>query len=89
MDYAELVELDGYERIYGPQGPERTDQLFGLLASVLANVNRDAKRKPKPYTADDFTPQWGRNRPPQRRQSAQAIGEQMMMFARAFNQQRS
>lgn len=89
MDYAELVELDGYERVYGPQGPERTDQLVGLLASVLANVHRDTKRRPKPYTADDFTPQWGRHKAPTRRQSAQRIGEQMMMFAKAFNRQAS
>lgn len=26
------------------------------IMAILANVNRDAKRRPKPFTADDFSP---------------------------------
>lgn len=30
------------------------DQRHGIATSVLANVNRDAKKKPDAYTANDF-----------------------------------
>jgi hypothetical protein len=30
------------------------DQRHGVAVSVLANINRSAKDRPKPYTAEDF-----------------------------------
>lgn len=41
-----------------PWGEWRADLRMGIHASVLANVNRDPKRKPQPYTADDFMPKF-------------------------------
>ena len=35
---------------------ERMDFHAGLICSVLANINRDPKRKTDPYTAKDFMP---------------------------------
>ena len=32
------------------------DRRHGIATSVLANVNRDSKRKPDAYKADDFIP---------------------------------
>ncbi len=29
----------------------------GLICSVIANVNRDPKKKPEPFTPSDFMPQ--------------------------------
>lgn len=26
--------------------------------SLLANVNRDSKKRPRPYSAEDFLPRW-------------------------------
>jgi flagellar basal body rod protein FlgC len=37
-----------------PFGESVADQRHGILSSVLANVNRDAKKKPEPYRAEDF-----------------------------------
>ena len=39
-----------------PWGDFRTDLAGGMVASVLANVNRDPKAKPIPYSAIDFMP---------------------------------
>lgn len=35
---------------------ERADFHAGLVASVIANVNRDPKKRPDPFTAADFMP---------------------------------
>ena len=39
-----------------PWGDFRTDLAGGMVASVVANVNRDVKAKPVPYSAVDFMP---------------------------------
>jgi len=39
-----------------PWGDFRTDLSAGLVAATLANVNRDPKSKPVPYSALDFMP---------------------------------
>jgi hypothetical protein len=36
---------------------EAASRQSALICSVLANINRDAKKRPKPYTPDDFMPQ--------------------------------
>lgn len=35
---------------------ERMNRRFGQLCAVVANIVRDAKLKPEPYTIDDFAP---------------------------------
>lgn len=42
-----------------PWGPERADLNAGIIASMIANVNRDSKRRPEPFTAADFMPKYG------------------------------
>lgn len=42
-----------------PWGPELEDHRTGIVASTIANVNRDPKKRPRPYTPDDFTPRFG------------------------------
>jgi len=39
-----------------PWSEERADRRAGIVASVVANVNRDPKRTPAPFKADDFMP---------------------------------
>lgn len=39
-----------------PFGEERGDLRTGILASVIANVNRDRKKRSEPYTPQDFMP---------------------------------
>ena len=42
-----------------PWGPERADLNAGIIASTIANVNRDSKVRPEPFTASDFIPKYG------------------------------
>jgi hypothetical protein len=35
---------------------KRSDQQAALICCVLANINRDKKKKPTPYKVDDFMP---------------------------------
>jgi hypothetical protein len=42
-----------------PWGEERADLRAGIVASVVANANRDSKRRPRPYEAKDFMPKFG------------------------------
>jgi|SRR5688500_10845477 len=51
----EFIEWMAYYRLE-PFGELRSDLRNGITASVIANVNRDKKRKPKPFKAEDFMP---------------------------------
>lgn len=39
-----------------PFGPPREDQRAGTVAAVIANVNRDEKRRAEPFGVEDFFP---------------------------------
>lgn len=39
-----------------PFGEERADLRAGIVASLIANVNRDTTQKPTPFSAVDFMP---------------------------------
>lgn len=39
-----------------PWGSEIEDHRFGVVASMIANVNRDPKKRSKPYEPTDFFP---------------------------------
>lgn len=39
-----------------PWGEDRADLRSGVIASVIANVNRDQKRRPSPFMPKDFMP---------------------------------
>ena len=41
-----------------PWHERRADIHSALLRSLLANVNRDTKKRPRPYTVDDFAVRW-------------------------------
>jgi hypothetical protein len=43
-----------YEKLEGPIGSTRGDVRVAYLMSLLANINRNPKKKKKAYTADDF-----------------------------------
>lgn len=51
-------QFSGWMRYYQeePFGEERADLRSGIVASVIANVNRDDKKKPKPFKPSDFMP---------------------------------
>ncbi len=53
IDSAELTEWRAYYALE-PFGELVADQRHGIATSVLANVNRDAKRHLDPYRPNDF-----------------------------------
>ncbi len=53
MTPAEFQEWKVYFNIE-PFGARRADIHAGLIASVIANVNRDSKTKPEPFSIEDF-----------------------------------
>lgn len=56
MPASEYNRWKAIERMHGPLGPLRDDILTGLVLNLLANVNRDPKKKA--YPLDDFVPKW-------------------------------
>ena len=54
----ELSEWLAYFRIEGPPGEGRADWRAGMVAATIANVNRDPKKRRKPFEPADFLPQW-------------------------------
>ena len=54
------AELSEWVAFYGlePFGPERGDLQAGVVAATVANVNRDAKKQKRPYSAQDFMPKF-------------------------------
>lgn len=63
-----------------PWGEERGDVRAGIIASTIANVNRDPKQRRQPYSPKDFMPVY--DRPPQEAQST----EQMLRIAEMMNE---
>jgi hypothetical protein len=49
----ELTEWMAYDR-FDPIGHFRSDIQAALLASVIANVNRDPRKRRRPYEIKDF-----------------------------------
>ena len=39
-----------------PFGPIREDQRAGVIAAMIANVNRDTSEHPEPFTVEEFLP---------------------------------
>lgn len=55
MGARQLYEWFAFSSIEG-FGEKRADLRMGILASLIANVHRDAKRKPTPFRPKDFIP---------------------------------
>jgi hypothetical protein len=54
----EFTEWMAYS-IWEPFGPEREDQRAGMIAALIANVNRDSSKRSEPYDVEDFFPRYG------------------------------
>jgi Protein of unknown function (DUF4035) len=70
LEYAHWMAFAGME----PIGPERPDFGAAVIASTLANVNRDPKRRPSPYEASDFLP----FRPRSQRDEEEEVVQQLL-----------
>jgi hypothetical protein len=56
MTSRDISEAMAYERLQ-PIGEARADFRAGIIASVIANINR--KQGAKPFTPSDFMPEFG------------------------------
>src|SRR5690606_3053338 len=81
MSSRELTEWMAFFSLE-PWGTEVEDWRFGMLASVIANVNRDTKRRKKPYEPQDFMPR--RSQPPREEQTVEEQARILEMWARMF-----
>ena len=57
---------------------ERTDRRIGRLCAIIANVNRDPKKRKEPFTEEDFIPK--------QRTKKKQTPEEMLNIVRALNQ---
>ena len=57
----DMVEFNRWMQYYEeePWGEERADMRMGILAAQQANINRDRKKRSKPFTPADFMPKFG------------------------------
>jgi len=59
-----------------PFGEERADLRMAMLASLIANVNRDKKRRPNPFLPKDFMPKF---------EHEEQTPDQQLAFVEALN----
>jgi len=68
-----------------PWGEERGDVRAGIIASTIANVNRNPKQRRKPYSPKDFMPVY--DKPPKRQQSTEEMLRMAEMITAAMGGQ--
>jgi hypothetical protein len=79
LSAAELTEWMAFYHLE-PWGGERSDLQAGIIASTVANVNRDSKKKPEPYRPQDFIPQYG----PKKEQTLEEQVQLVTMYASVY-----
>ena len=62
MTWGELLEWREFYALE-PWGDERADLRSGIVASILANTNRDPKKRPQPFEPTDFMPFYEKPKP--------------------------
>lgn len=70
--------LEGIE----PFGETRADLRMAILATVIAEQQRDRKQRPRPYTPEDFMPRFD---PPEEK-DPHALFQTMELWASALGQ---
>lgn len=75
------LTLDLFVRLVeaGREREKRADRRSGEIVAMLANVNRDAKKQPEPWTWLDIYPEW---KPARREQTEEGMLAAMMMWSR-------
>jgi hypothetical protein len=81
MSSTQFAEWAAYYQLE-PWGPERGDLRAGIVASVIANTHRDAKRKIEPFTPQDFMPNFDAQ--PVKMQPWQVLLDKARMITAAF-----
>lgn len=75
LSSSQLTELEAYWVINGGFGDYKQEYRFAQLCSLLANINRDSKRKPQPFSINDFLLIPQQEEPEQKENSIRAFFE--------------
>lgn len=54
LSSSQLTELEAFWEIEGGFGDFKQEYRFAQLASLIANSNRDPKKRPRPYSVQEF-----------------------------------
>jgi hypothetical protein len=81
IDSRELTEWAAFFGLE-PWGTEVEDWRAGMVASIIANTNRDPKKQKKPFQPRDFMPR----REPARAQDAGEIEDTLSMWTGVWKQ---
>ena len=82
-EFAEYMVMASIE----PLPSKRFELAIARLESLIANVNRDPKRRGDPYTAAEFAPDWWAERKPAK--SPEEIFMQFRIWAMIANRKRA
>jgi hypothetical protein len=74
---SQLSEWEAYDRI-DPIGKWREDFNVANLMALIANVNRNPKKKSNPFTISDFMPEWGKEEEKEKRQTVEEMKQAFM-----------
>ncbi len=66
-----------------PFGEARQDARIGILTATLGNVNRDPKKRGKPFEPADFIPSFRSKYRPTRRQTPEQMLNTVVMWNKA------
>ena len=83
IDSEEFSWWLAYSRIE-PFGHEREDMGAAMVSSVLANVNRDSKKRPTPFTVKDFMFDFYTDPEEKRKQQRNNVGKQFKEFIKQW-----
>lgn len=79
-EISEWIAFFGLE----PWGTETEDWRAGMIASTIANVNRDTKKQKKPFQPDDFMPQ--REKPDHEEQNIEEQTQVLGMWSQIWDE---
>jgi uncharacterized protein DUF4035 len=78
----QFMEWISYAEIE-PFGEERADLRMAILAELIAETNRDPKKKSTPYEVSDFMPQFEKKEPISKEDAIAAIDAMMTALVHA------
>ena len=76
---SQLSEWEAYDKL-DPVGDWRSDYRMANIMAMIANVNRDSKKKPEPYNILDFMPEWDGSK----EEKQQSVEDQKRILLEAF-----
>lgn len=80
----QMTEWMAFEQI-DPFGEKRADYRAASIVQIIANVNRDTKKRPKPYKIEEFLLKFERDARAPKRQTPQEQSRAMRQIFEIFS----